>query len=62
MHDDLSTLKSVQWPIQIFHWLSFPITAPLYPRFSFNIQSWLCLFMCGDLSALVKSAKKYLPK
>ena len=30
--------------MQIFHWFSFPITAPLHPWFSSNIQIWWCFY------------------
>ena len=65
MHDDLSGLKSAEWPMQIFHWFSYPITMSLHLRFTFNIQSWLSLknfiltLMHDDLSAL-KSAERLM--
>ena len=50
MHDDLSALKSAEWLMQIFHWFSLPITMSLHPRFSFNMQRWLCLIhLCMDI-------------
>ena len=50
MSEDLSALKSVQWPMQIFHWFSLPITMSLHPRFSFNMHVWLCLIhLCMDI-------------
>ena len=57
MNDDLSALKGAEWPMQRFHWFSFPITMPLHKTFGFNIQAWLCLniyawtSMYDDLSA-----------
>ena len=47
VHDDLSALEGTEWLMQIF-----PITMPLHPRFSFNMQVWLYFkHLCMDIHA-----------
>ena len=50
MHENLPTLKSAEWPMQIFHWFSFPIVISLNTRFDLNIQVWFFLkHLCMDI-------------
>ena len=50
MHDDLSALKSAEWPMQIFLWFSFPhhhFILGLVSTFKHDDVSMPKTFMCA---------------
>ena len=52
---DISFLLALEKPeMQTFCWFSFLN----FPLVYFSLSPYACTFVCGDLSALVKSAKR----